>query len=343
MTIEHVITSGVAGLPRAPQAKGAGVLVAVYNDGDGEGDEIIATSSDNETWTVRLNISSTFGPNASGVGKVLWTGSAFFLVVSGGEELPQYDVLRSLDGITWTVMSTGALATDPVGVGNGYLYVWRAGQTYRTADGITFSLISYSYTSASTSEWITHAAYSPAEGLYVAFVSDGENGMFIHTSSDGLAFSELRYEPYAYRDLLYFPARGEFFVRTDFWSYAVTTDMVEMTQVQVLGGLSLHCYDSALDVGDHLLIYNTDTECLPFVCALRADGTEFEPVARVFYDEWDYLQIEYDYSWDSIGPAIQDNAFLYGRNNVLGLVTLSGGGGGGNWFWTNFIGQREEE
>jgi hypothetical protein len=94
-----------------------------------------------------------------------------------------------------------------------------------------------------------------------------------------------------------------------------------------------------MDVGDHLVIYNTDTECGPFVYALRADGTEFEPVGTPDPESGNF--VNYDYSWSSIGPAIGDNAFLFGNDSSLGLVTF--GGLVASYFWTNFIGQREEE
>jgi len=328
MTIAHSVIEDIAGFPVAPQVKGAGVLVASYYDGV---DYIIASSSDNETWTTRLNLGEN-SPN----GPVIWSGAAFFFVSPDGANSKLWS---SADGVSWSVAYSSTTETTIIGACGGFLFIERSGVAYRTVDGVSLTAMSFAYSSGTGTTQIPDAvAYDSSAGAFAAAINDG--GGYLFSSAAGASFVEEHYDEFAdYDALVYFPAGDEFVLR-DGSSWFTTPDLSSLTAVPVQDSKTFPpCGADIAVIGEYVLMWESNTECGGHVYALRAAGTELEPVGTPDPEDGNF--VNYSYSYSSIGPSINDDEFLFGNDSSLGLVTF--GELVASYFWTNFIGQREEE
>jgi hypothetical protein len=151
-----------------------GMTYCIY--GDDGGNKQIWYSSDGLTWTVSATIPNGTYNNSFNLLSGAY-GSGYFLVAGGYSS--NGEVIRSADGITWTVVSPNCNYLNGIAFHAGrFVAVGRAGTVLYSDDAGT------SWTSAGSVGSLDHTSIVYGNGIYIAVGNSGQ----IYRSADGVTW-----------------------------------------------------------------------------------------------------------------------------------------------------------
>lgn len=172
-------------------AWGDGTWVAV-GENDGSNCYVITSTDDGVTWTERTLPGQDSGSLTMNV--VVYGNGVF--VAGGGTDGSNVDLYTSTDGITWTerdgvtdaFRDTRALVWDET-IGLFYLNTWHQTEIWTSPNGIAWT----ARTMPDTYNRQARAGTS-GDGTFVLLCSQDGTGMILKTSTDGITWSDQRFD-----------------------------------------------------------------------------------------------------------------------------------------------------